>query len=132
MSRAQGDTGIELEPSETNIYSWKAFLRVRPLSLGCHAAPAQATLLSASLLSAAPQQGPKDSPYEEGVFELVLTVPEQYPLAPPAVRFRTKIFHPNVHWKARPACLAAAPQDCCWWLMLPTADGRRARCAWTS
>lgn len=26
-------------------------------------------------------------------------MPEQYPLVPPAVRFKTKIFHPNVHFR---------------------------------
>ena len=30
-----------------------------------------------------------------------LVVPESYPLSPPAVKFVTKVFHPNVHWKAR-------------------------------
>lgn len=44
-------------------------------------------------------QGPKETPYEGGCFELSINVPEQYPLAPPAVRFRTRIFHPNVHFK---------------------------------
>ena len=44
-------------------------------------------------------QGPKDTPFEGGVFEVVLKVPQQYPLVPPAVRFKTKIFHPNVHFK---------------------------------
>lgn len=46
-------------------------------------------------------QGPKDTPFEAGRFELVMNVPEQYPLVPPAVRFKTKIFHPNVHFKVR-------------------------------
>lgn len=44
-------------------------------------------------------QGPKDTPFEGGVFEVVLKVPQQYPLVAPAVRFKTKIFHPNVHFK---------------------------------
>ena len=44
-------------------------------------------------------QGPKDTPFEGGVFEVVLKVPEQYPLVAPNVRFKTKIFHPNVHFK---------------------------------
>ena len=46
-------------------------------------------------------QGPKDTPFEGGVFEVVLKVPQQYPLVAPAVRFKTKIFHPNVHFKVQ-------------------------------
>jgi len=46
-------------------------------------------------------QGPADTPFEGGTFELLLNVPEQYPLVPPSVRYRTKIFHPNVHFKVR-------------------------------
>ncbi|KAK8523377.1 hypothetical protein V6N13_113318 [Hibiscus sabdariffa] len=45
-------------------------------------------------------KGPSETPYEGGgVFQLAFAVPEQYPLQPPQVRFLTKIFHPNVHFK---------------------------------
>ena len=30
---------------------------------------------------------------------LDIKVPDQYPLVPPVVYYRTKIFHPNVHFK---------------------------------
>lgn len=50
-------------------------------------------------------QGPVDTPYQEGVFQLAVNVPEQYPLVPPQVRFVTKIFHPNVHFKTGEICL---------------------------
>lgn len=40
--------------------------------------------------------GPKDSPYEEGIFKLELFLPEEYPLIPPKIRFLTKIYHPNI------------------------------------
>merc|ERR1712187_115267 len=40
--------------------------------------------------------GPHDSPYEHGVFELELFLPVEYPMEPPRVRFLTKIYHPNV------------------------------------
>ena len=32
----------------------------------------------------------------DGVFRLELFLPEEYPLAPPKVRFLTKIYHPNI------------------------------------
>lgn len=41
-------------------------------------------------------QGPKDSPYEGGMFKLELFLPEEYPMSAPKVRFMTKIYHPNI------------------------------------
>mmetsp|Transcript_8954 Transcript_8954/g.13368 ORF Transcript_8954/g.13368 Transcript_8954/m.13368 type:complete len:150 (-) Transcript_8954:46-495(-) len=40
--------------------------------------------------------GPITTPYEGGLFELELFLPDDYPMAPPKVRFLTKIYHPNV------------------------------------
>lgn len=40
--------------------------------------------------------GPKDSPYANGVFNLELYLPEEYPMAAPKVRMLTKIYHPNI------------------------------------
>ena len=36
------------------------------------------------------------SPFEAGKFKLELFLPEEYPMAPPKVRFMTKIYHPNI------------------------------------
>eukprot|EP00123_Amoebidium_parasiticum_P000962 comp11919_c0_seq1/m.6578 comp11919_c0_seq1/g.6578 ORF comp11919_c0_seq1/g.6578 comp11919_c0_seq1/m.6578 type:complete len:129 (-) comp11919_c0_seq1:510-896(-) len=40
--------------------------------------------------------GPAGSAYEGGKFKLELFLPEDYPMAPPKVRFLTKIYHPNI------------------------------------
>ena len=40
--------------------------------------------------------GPSDTPYADGVFELTLNIPEEYPLKPPEVKYKTKVFHPNI------------------------------------
>ncbi|KAG6739382.1 hypothetical protein POTOM_056977 [Populus tomentosa] len=70
------DPDIQLACDDTNIFKWTALIK-----------------------------GPSETPFEGGVFQLVFSVPEQYPLQPPQVRFLTKIFHPNVHFKTGEICL---------------------------
>jgi len=41
--------------------------------------------------------GPKDTPYESGMFQLVIHVSNEYPFKPPQCRFKTKIYHPNIN-----------------------------------
>ncbi|XP_063676118.1 ubiquitin-conjugating enzyme E2 T-like [Bolinopsis microptera] len=48
--------------------------------------------------------GPPDTPYEEGVFEISMTLPERYPFEPPSIKFDTKIYHPNIDETGR-VCL---------------------------
>ena len=40
--------------------------------------------------------GPSETPFEGGMFDLELFLPEEYPMVPPKVLFRTKIYHPNI------------------------------------
>ncbi len=40
--------------------------------------------------------GPKDTPYEGGVFNIDIEIPQSYPYVPPKVNFKTKIYHPNI------------------------------------
>lgn len=44
-------------------------------------------------------EGPSDSPYAGGFFEVHLTIPSTYPFKAPVVEFKTKIYHPNVQQK---------------------------------
>ena len=40
--------------------------------------------------------GPNETPYEGGMFECELFLPDEYPMVPPKILFRTKIYHPNI------------------------------------
>ncbi|KAM8839031.1 uncharacterized protein ACB058_015597 isoform 1-T1 [Synchiropus picturatus] len=42
-------------------------------------------------------QGPPDTPYEQGVFELYCQFGKEYPVKPPLVRFLTPIYHCNIN-----------------------------------
>jgi len=45
------------------------------------------------------------------VFDLEITVPGDYPISPPAVRFLTKIFHPNVYFTTGEICIDILKKD---------------------
>ncbi len=61
------DESIRLAASETSITDWTAVII-----------------------------GPPGSYYESFEFDLVIRVPSEYPLVPPNIKFKSKIFHPNV------------------------------------
>ena len=50
-------------------------------------------------------KGPPSTPFEGRDFIVRLDVPVEYPLTPPAARFVTKCFHPNVNFESGEICL---------------------------
>jgi hypothetical protein len=40
--------------------------------------------------------GPPDSPYAGGTYQVDITIPDNYPFKSPAMKFDTRIWHPNV------------------------------------
>jgi ubiquitin-conjugating enzyme E2 N len=41
-------------------------------------------------------KGPKDSPYENGLFEFETVIPNDFPMKPPEIKCKTEIYHPNI------------------------------------
>ncbi|KAI3637764.1 hypothetical protein MIR68_003471 [Amoeboaphelidium protococcarum] len=70
LKRMQNDCpgGISASPPEDNIMLWNAVII-----------------------------GPEETAYEDGIFRLQMEFNEEYPNKPPAVRFISKMFHPNVY-----------------------------------
>jgi ubiquitin-protein ligase len=59
---------------------------------GVHLFPAEGDLTQWRALV----EGPEGSPFEGGVFSLVVRIPECYPMRPPSIRFETPVYHCNV------------------------------------
>ena len=49
--------------------------------------------------------GPPDTPYAGGKFNILISLPDVYPFEAPAVRFETKIWHPNISSASGYICL---------------------------
>ncbi|CAG2173413.1 unnamed protein product [Oppiella nova] len=49
--------------------------------------------------------GPPDTPYQNGVFSIDITIPDKYPFEPPVCKFITKVWHPNISSATGAICL---------------------------
>merc|ERR1719419_1162257 len=69
LERLQKDTvkGCAAQMRQSNIMQWEAYI-----------------------------EGPSDSPFAGGIFHLYIDFPSNYPIKPPKVTFKTKIYHCNI------------------------------------
>ncbi|KAK2738887.1 hypothetical protein FQN57_006903 [Myotisia sp. PD_48] len=55
--------------------------------------------------------GPPGTPYYQGLWQLQLRIPEDYPTSPPKAAFRTRIWHPNVDETSGAICVDTLKRD---------------------
>eukprot|EP01063_Lacrimia_lanifica_P029319 TRINITY_DN4448_c0_g1_i1.p2 TRINITY_DN4448_c0_g1~~TRINITY_DN4448_c0_g1_i1.p2 ORF type:complete len:266 (+),score=123.98 TRINITY_DN4448_c0_g1_i1:45-842(+) len=60
--------GFKVEPSDNNLFKWDVWIL-----------------------------GPKETPYETGIFHATLTFTEEFPMKPPELKFVSEFWHPNVY-----------------------------------
>jgi len=60
--------GIAVDLFDDNLFEWKVFI-----------------------------EGPKETFYEGGIFQLAMKFPQDYPMSPPTVHFASDFWHPNVY-----------------------------------
>jgi peroxin-4 len=78
MDENDDDDDIYLECNQDNILQWNAWIK-----------PSKSA----------------NTPFSPGVFQLQILCSSDYPLSPPSIKFMTKIFHPNVHFRTGDICL---------------------------
>ena len=72
-------------------------------------------------------KGPEGSPFEGGIFVVDIVVTEQYPFAPPKMKFETRVWHPNVSSQTGAICLDILKNEWSPALTVRTATARGMR-----
>ncbi len=67
--------------------------------------PRRAACMHMCRLRAPDYAGPKDTPYDGGVFKVDIQLDDQYPFVPPKMKFTTRVWHPNVSSQSGAICL---------------------------
>ncbi|CAE6493156.1 unnamed protein product [Rhizoctonia solani] len=49
--------------------------------------------------------GPEDTPYQGGIYQVDIVIPDSYPFQPVKMKFITKVYHPNISSASGAICL---------------------------
>jgi len=74
--KKEKDNSFQLYPDEKNLHNWDGDIR-----------------------------GPVGTPFQDGLFKVNCEISSSYPVSPPIIKFKTKIFHPNIHPNTGEICL---------------------------
>nr|UXY87269.1 ubiquitin-conjugating enzyme E2-21 KD [Cryptomonas sp.] len=74
--KKEKDGNFLLHPNENNLHKWSGKIR-----------------------------GPVGTPYQDSFLEVICYISNSYPVTPPVIKFKSKIFHPNVHPGTGEICL---------------------------